>query len=175
MRPIAGVDHGLRMLPGLHEFLSRNKDECATLLFRHIQSENRALSPEQFKLATEMTVNLVNAGMDKSKLLFTHTLERPRVWFDEYQRGSFNHLPRVSHCEALVDSLVKVNGTRQNTPTIHDIFKILLGLESMEDLVIACDTDDKRRAVHDLIPDHRLVESLTANGREDLLHSDLGL
>lgn len=170
-----GIDHGLHLLPGYRDFLSRNKEECAKLLFSRMQSNTPAMIPELFKLASEMTVSLINAGMDKANLLFTHTLERPRAWLDEYQRGSFNHLPRVSRCEALVDSLIKVNGTRHHTGTKYDIFKILLTLESMEDLVSACNTDEKRRAVHDLTPDHRLVESLTANGREDLLHSDLGL
>lgn len=175
MRFIAGVEHGLRMLPGLDDFLSKNRDECANLLFSRIKSNNRALSPELLKLAIEMTTRLVNIGMDKADLLFTHTLERPRAWFDEYQRGGFNHLPRVARCEALVDSMIKVNKTRHNTPTTYDIFKILLMLESMEDLINACDTDEKRRAVHDILPDYRLVESMTPNGREDLLHSDLGL
>jgi hypothetical protein len=170
-----GIDHGLHLLPGYQDFLSRNKEECSKLLFSRIESNNRALIPVLFKLASEMTAALVDAGMDKTELLFVHNLERPRAWFDEYQRGNFNHLPRVSRCEALVDSLVKVNGTRHNTPTKSDIFKMLLTLELMEDLVSACDTDEKRLAVHDIIADQRLVESLTANGREDLLHSDLGL
>jgi hypothetical protein len=175
MRPIAGVDHGLRVLPGLHDFLSKNKDECANLLFSRIKSNNQALSPELFKLATEMTIGLVKAGMDNGELLFTHTLERSPAWFAEYERGSFNHLPRVSRCEALVDSLIKVNKTRHNTPTTYDIFKILLSLESVENLIGACDTDEKRRSVHDIVPDHRLVECMAPNAREDLLQSDLGL
>lgn len=170
-----GIDHGLHLLPGYREFISRNKEECANLLFSRIQSNNEELIPELFKLASAMTSALVNAGMEKENLLFTHTIERPRAWFDEYQRGSFNHLPRVSRCEALVDSLVKVTGTRHHTGTKYDIFKILLTLESMDDLVSACDTDEKRHAVHEILPDHRLVESMTPNGREDLLHSDLGL
>jgi hypothetical protein len=181
---IEGIDYKLQFLPGFKQFLTENRLACADELLHGLVHKTptnntpatRPIVGERLTLALEMINDLLDVGVSKDYMLYRGILNKSQEWMQDYNNGLFSHLPRSSYLECLIDTvMMESNRSNDVTLTMKNAIRILLRLESANDLLNACCTDSQYKFLYDFMGDQRFLEAMTPSGQEQQLAQDLGV